>query len=206
MLDGVEIPVTFPEIGQVRGPTVARAQRTVTELGSGAVSVEEPLQRVLAPLPSLVKREFLGMPSVANGLQLLGDLVESVIPADPFPLSFAPGPDPFQRIEQPLGMVEVIERGLSPCTQVTSAVWILRISLDLDQPAVLHVADDPADGTAQLAHPRDLLDIPVLVAVRPVPLGLRTGKLTDTGHCSERPQPVGRALDPVPLLQVDPLR
>ena len=205
MLDVIEIPVTLPEIGQVGSPAISRAEGPMAELGLGAVGVEKAFQCVLAPLPSLVKRELLGMAAVADSLQLGRDLIQGLVPTDTLPFALATGPDPLQRVQQSLGMVEMVQGGLATGTQVATAVRVVGVPLDLDQPTLLHVTDDPADRAAQLAHPRDLLDILVLVPVRPVPLCLRTGQLAHTGHRSERPQLVGRALDPVPLLQVDPL-
>ncbi len=203
MLDVVQVPVALPEIRQVGRPPVSRTERTVAELRFGAKGVQEPLQRVLAPLATLMKGELFRLAAVADGLQLGGDFVERFVPRDSFPLSFAALADTFQRIQQSLGMIQVVQARLASRTEMSTAVGVVRIAFDLDEPAVFDVADDAADRAAQLAHPGHFLHVLVLVAIRPIAFGLRSRQLADTGHRAEAAQFVRLALDAVPLLQVD---
>ena len=76
----------------------------------------------------------------------------------------------------------MIERRLAASTQITATVWIVGVALDLDDPSVLHVPDDAADGAAELAHARNFFDVFVLVAVWPVSFGIGTRKFADSRH------------------------
>ena len=70
----------------------------MTQLRFGPEGVEEPGQGILAPLTPLMKRELFGPAAVADRLQPGGDLVQRLVPCDPFPLALAALADAPQRI------------------------------------------------------------------------------------------------------------
>jgi len=178
----------------------------VAELSLGAVGVEESLDGVLTSLSPLMKGKLLRLAAVANRLELGGDFVESFVPADSFPLAFAPLADTLERKEKSFRVVKMIEAGMPARAEMPSAVGVVRIAFDFDQPVVLHVADDSADRDTELAHARHLGDVFVLVAVGPVSFGLWAGQPTDAWHLAELAKFVGLAPNAFPLLHVDAQR
>ena len=62
----------------------------MTELRFGSKRVEESPKGVLTSLATLMKREFFGLATLSNRLELLRDLVQSFVPTNPLPFAFAP--------------------------------------------------------------------------------------------------------------------
>ena len=87
-----------------------------------------------------------------------------------------------QRVKQSFGMILMIERRLTTSTKVTSAVWIIGVSFDLNDPPIFDVPNDAAHSAAKLAHARNFFDVFVLIPVGPVSLGVWPRKFADAGH------------------------
>ena len=60
-----------------------------------------------------MESELFGLAAFAHGFQLGGDFVKRFVPRDALPFSFASRADSLERIEQPFGVIEVIEPGVA---------------------------------------------------------------------------------------------
>ena len=59
----------------------------MAQLGLGSIGIQESLEGILAPLPTLVEGKFFRMATFANLFELVSDFIEGFVPGDPFPFS-----------------------------------------------------------------------------------------------------------------------
>ena len=99
------------------------------------------------------ERHRLGALALGQRAHALRGPVERLVPGDAHParVGIAPGPRAAHRVEQPIGRVHQLRRGLPLHAQVPAG-RMRRVGLDRDQPAVLHHRHAPAARAAQRAE------------------------------------------------------
>ena len=78
------------------------------------------------------------------GLPARGDLAERLVPGDALPLAAALGPDAAQRVQQPVGVIDVIEIRPHLGAEPAARDGMVRIAAEADGPAVAHLGEDAA--------------------------------------------------------------
>ena len=91
--------------------------------------------------------------------QLAGNDVDGLIPADALPFVLAPLADPDQGILVAVGIVERLNAGETLGAHTPLAHPVFRVTLQFDDPAVLHRGDDAAVGNAGAAGGAKLDDL-----------------------------------------------
>ena len=98
------------------------------------------------------EEKTLGTVLVADLLQPRLDQVIGLLPGDLLPLPLPPFAHPLEGLAQPVGVVDVLGHRQPTGTQATLTPGVIRVTLDLHQPAVLDVRDHAASPVA--AGPR----------------------------------------------------
>ena len=165
----VEVPVVVVAApGQLlAGPLRGLADGRVVPDGSRAVGGQEDALDELAGArlhASVVEHELLGLSVVAQLLEPAGELIERLVPGYPFPFTFSARADPTQGIEHAIGVVDLIDARLGLGAERALGPDRVELPADLNELAVLHIADDRAaahalpagagDGRLLLAGPR----------------------------------------------------
>ena len=124
--------------GEIRNALVGRAARCVdagdlVDVATGALAAGD-----------LVSAVFIG-----HLLEVLDDDVVGLVPGDALELVLAAVLAlALHRVEQPVLVVDVVRDAQAPGAQAALVVRVLRVTLDLDELAVLDVAQDAADVVA----------------------------------------------------------
>ena len=124
MFDVVEVPIALPQIGQVGSSPVARTKSTMTQLRFGSKRVQESGQGVFTALATLMKSKLFGLTTLADTFQSSGDFVQGLVPRDPFPFTFSAPPDTTQWIQQPFGMIQMVQAGVPTRAKMPAAIFV----------------------------------------------------------------------------------
>ena len=119
------------------------------------------LDRVLeerAAEPMREERDGLGAVPGLDGLHLLGDVGERLVPGDLRPDVLAAPPAPDERGLQPVVVEVRADASGAPGTQAAAAQGVVRVALDLPELPVLDVGNRAALPEADVAEGRDLAD------------------------------------------------
>jgi hypothetical protein len=92
------------------------------------------------------EREGFGSVFILQSGELFGNFVESLIPGDPLPLPLPLLADPFQRVVEPPGMIDVIEHQPAALAEHPARDRVVRVAGDFDDFAVFHVQQHAASG------------------------------------------------------------
>ena len=79
-------------------------------------------------------------------LQLFGDDFVSLVPADGFKFPLALFAHPFQRVEDPLRVVDILPDACAPGAELALGVGVVHRALRFDDAAILHIGVDAAVG------------------------------------------------------------
>ena len=109
-------------------------------------------------------------------IDLLRDLGQRLVPGDALPLALTAGADPLQRIEDAVGVVGVPHARIALGAKPSARRDVLRVALELDDAAVLHVGDGAVLDVADVAGEGDRLALALgdraEVLARPVSMAL----------------------------------
>ena len=144
------------------GPLGPLAYGCVVSDGLGAVGRQEVALydfRARGLHPAVVEHEALRMALVAQLLQPPGDFVQGLVPADPLPLARAPRADAPHGVENPVGVVEEIRGGLALGADAAPSALGFGVAVDLEQAAVLDIADYGGAAHALPARAGDRLEL-----------------------------------------------
>jgi hypothetical protein len=149
----VEVPVVVVGApGQLlSGPLRSLANGRVVAHGAGAVVGQKQTLDQLAGAglhAPVMEHELLWMSFVTQRLQAAGNFAQGLIPRHPLPLALAAGADPAQRIEHAVRIVDLVDPRLSLGAERALRADRVKLSADLDQLAVFHIADDWATAHA----------------------------------------------------------
>ena len=99
----------------------------------------------------------------------------------------------------------MVQSCLPASAEFAAAVRVVWVPLQFDDSTVLYMADDAADGTAQLTHAGNFFRSFVFVWVGPVAFGVGAGKLADAWSFLAACRVID-TLEPLPFVHVDALR
>src|SRR6266403_1867313 len=154
-----------------RGPVhavpegVAGARAGRADVGVAVVTVDPPRVKhalqvdELVPGPAQVIHDFLG-PTLDEGLpNAAGDIVERVVPGHALPLPGTPGALAAHRVEDALGILDLIQGGRALGAVATAAARMHGVALELLdlQRLLVDVREQAAGGLAVEADGRDQL-------------------------------------------------
>ena len=112
--------------------------------------LEDPIDVAVLAGPADVVHHRVAAILHERGADLGPDLLERLVPGDPLPLAGAPLAGPLHRVEDPLGVVDLVEGGWALGAVPAPAAGVLGVALDLGDLAGLgvEVGDEPAAGLA----------------------------------------------------------
>jgi len=116
------------------------------------------MEQVLHPVPAIpVGEKGQGIRTIPglDAFEVLRHLVQGRIPGDLFELLRTSGISPDHGLLQPIRVIEDAGTTCSSGAEMALGKGILRIPLDLGDPAVLHMGEDAAFPEAQLTERRD---------------------------------------------------
>ncbi len=91
--------------------------------------------------PPIVKGKFLRMTIIADFFEPPGQFAESLVPANPFPLSFAPFTDSLHRIKNAIRIIDLVNPSLSLRAHCAFGANGIRLWFHLNQPAILYITN-----------------------------------------------------------------
>ena len=144
-----------------RPEAVARAAAGGAHVGVRVVAVRAPRLQEAVGEPVLAGaadevHDVVRAPGGERRVEALGERVEHVLPAHPLPLARAARADPALRVEDPLRVVDLVERRRALGAVAPARARVVRVALellDLEGLAV-HVGEQPAGGLAVEADRR----------------------------------------------------
>ena len=123
-------PVVFmPQT--VSGASTRRADVGVTVVTIDAPSLQHPLDVALVPGPTDVIDDTVLGPSLQRSPNLRSNLVERLVPVDPLPAAFATLADSLHRVQNPLGIVNLIDCSRALGAGPATASGVVRVPLKL---------------------------------------------------------------------------
>src|SRR6266498_1657700 len=142
------------------GPQViAGAGAAGADIGVGVVPVDapagqHPLGEAVLTWPADVVHDLVGPPFLERAADAAGDVVQGLVPAHLDPAALAPGADPFQGVQDAVGVGDLVEGGRSLGAVAAPRAGVLGVALELAdlQRLPVHVTDSPARGLPVLAR------------------------------------------------------
>jgi hypothetical protein len=89
-----------------------------------------------------MEHDLFRMSFIQDFLKLSSQFINRLFPGNSLPYSFSPLAYPLQRIDKAVRIIDLVDSGLTPGTQLPVGSGKLGISFYFDQSAVFNIAND----------------------------------------------------------------